>query len=129
MTSRPSIATELGRLYDNALASARIVARLHGYALAVHGSQLRDLDLIAVPWVPECSPPDVLAEAIRVEVVGVFTGDMNGGVMHERPHGRLCWSIVLREVRAGLVDDLAASKIPFRPYLDLSVIAPRWEHA
>jgi len=29
------------------------VARTHGYALALHGSLVTDMDLIAVPWIPE----------------------------------------------------------------------------
>lgn len=39
----------------------------HGYALAVHGSLARDLDLIAIPWIDNPSPiGDVLAEALKM---------------------------------------------------------------
>ncbi len=31
--------------------SMRIIARKHGWALAQHGTMVRDIDLIAVPWI------------------------------------------------------------------------------
>ena len=46
----------------------REVARRHGYAIGEHGSQRRDIDLIAVPWTEEAGEPIMLAEAIRAEV-------------------------------------------------------------
>jgi len=37
-----------------------------GYALAVHGSLIRDFDLIAVPWTSNASSPsDVLSELMK----------------------------------------------------------------
>lgn len=42
----------------------REVAVSHGYALAVHGSLSRDLDLIAVPWADHASDPETLLQAI-----------------------------------------------------------------
>jgi hypothetical protein len=36
--------------------SMRAIAREHGWALAVHGTLVRDIDLIAVPWVEEAAP-------------------------------------------------------------------------
>jgi hypothetical protein len=44
---------------------ARVVARSKGYALAVHGSLARDIDLVAVPWVEEAASAAELAEAVR----------------------------------------------------------------
>lgn len=41
------------------------IARRHGYALAIHGSLHRDLDLIAVPWVEEASEPLALIKAFK----------------------------------------------------------------
>ncbi len=40
------------------------IAKSHGYALAVHGSVNRDFDLIAVPWVEEPAPPQMLIDEI-----------------------------------------------------------------
>lgn len=41
------------------------VARPLGYAIAVHGSMRRDLDLVAVPWTDDAAPAENLVEAIR----------------------------------------------------------------
>jgi hypothetical protein len=41
-----------------------VIAREHGYALAVHGSLQRDLDLIAVPWVENPKTSRELVAAI-----------------------------------------------------------------
>jgi hypothetical protein len=40
------------------------ITRKHGYALAVHGSLARDMDLICVPWTIEASEPQVVVNAI-----------------------------------------------------------------
>ena len=91
------------------LALARIAAKRHHYALAVHGSLARDVDLIAVPWKEMASEPAVVVEAIREAVGGCimvandspdrgrdgyFTID--DSTKHspvERAHGRRAWSI------------------------------------
>jgi len=66
----------------------------------------RDFDLIAVPWVEDASPEDVLVKALIEESHG-FTAphDVNPT---KKPHGRLAYSIMLGG----------------GPYLDLS-ITPR----
>ena len=40
------------------------ICREHGYALAVHGSLARDLDIVAVPWAPLVSAPNKVVEAL-----------------------------------------------------------------
>lgn len=40
------------------------LVRLHGYALAVHGSLAHDLDVIAIPWVERPAAPAVVVAAI-----------------------------------------------------------------
>lgn len=62
----------------------RALAREVGYALGVHGSLERDVDLIAAPWTDEAIPAKALAEHIA-------TG-MNGSVIaaSDKPLGR--WS-------------------------------------
>ena len=68
-------------------------ARSMGYALALHGSLQRDLDLIAVPWAYEAAEPADLLAALCAE----FDIDTNNphGAPERRSHGRLCWSIPL----------------------------------
>lgn len=64
----------------------RELAREVGYAIGVHGSLERDLDLIAVPWVAEAVDPFTLAQHIAA--------GMNGRVLdfeqQDKPCGR--WS-------------------------------------
>jgi hypothetical protein len=78
------------------------VARQFGYAIGLHGSMARDLDLIAVPWTEAAAPAETLVEAIRDAVGGVIRNDPpNEGNKYDdttrapsqKPHGRLAWSI------------------------------------
>lgn len=78
------------------------VARQYGYAIGLHGSMARDLDLIAVPWADEAAPVETLVEAIRDAVDGIIRNDppTEGNKYHQttsnpghKPHGRLAWSI------------------------------------
>ncbi len=95
----------------------RIECRRLGYSLSVHGSLVRDIDLIACPWNPHAVEARELAEALRDVARG-----LNGGVAHHKgvedspwfhagcpggkPFGRLCWSYHLGG----------------GPYIDLSVM-------
>ena len=40
------------------------VAHRHGYAMALHGSMGRDLDLIFVPWTDDADDPEKLLKAL-----------------------------------------------------------------
>ncbi len=106
---RKSNATLLGEIYDHALV-ARGAAHGCGYALAVHGSELRDLDLIAVPWSDEAQDGDALIAAICRAVGGTINGPPT-----EKPHGRRSFSILVGDVVLGNFK-------PLRPYLDVSVV-------
>jgi hypothetical protein len=90
---------ELFLRYAGILHDIRRIAMEHGYALPVHGSMRRDLDVVAVPWYVKYAAPEQLVEAIRAWVGGHVTGPV------QRPHGRRCWSIHLGG----------------GPYIDLSV--------
>lgn len=72
-------------------------ARNHGYALAVHGSMLRDVDLVAVPWVRRCKAPSTLLKSLR-GIVEAMAGREKVFVRitkkpEKKPHGRLAWSL------------------------------------
>lgn len=108
-------------LYERLIEPLRAVAKHHGYALAVHGSLERDIDLIAAPWIAReaTSEPRVLAEAIRDEAARLNNGiafmhHLESGEYFEdgcpgmKPHGRLAWSYHLGG----------------GPYIDLSVMPP-----
>lgn len=80
-----------------------------GYALAVHGTMARDLDLIAVPWFDWSVSNEAFVEAIREHVSGEIVEHPSPDVERQgglRPHGRRVWSI---QLGGG-------------PYIDLSVM-------
>lgn len=74
----------------------REVAIDFGYALSVHGSMLKDLDLIAVPWIEK--PKDHIDMLIKMADVlnvrfphGRFHWECEESL---RPHGRKAYAIV-----------------------------------
>lgn len=65
----------------------------HGYALCVHGSVVRDFDLIAVPFEDKISPHEEVLLEIK-EVVGLEKSEKGGYRMSGlEPHGRMCYAI------------------------------------
>ncbi len=100
--------------YEPLIPVIRDAAWLQGYMAMVHGTMKRDLDIIAIPWIPMASTPQELANAIA-EATG---SPYEPGPPSIRPHGRLTWTIVLwnaprteEEQRAG-----------YCPWIDLSVM-------
>lgn len=106
-------------MYERLIAPLRERARELGYAIGVHGSLKRDIDLIACPWTDEAVDAKTLAEALRVVAaehnggiafMGPYEADdewfRNGCQPYGKPHGRMCWSFHLGG----------------GPYLDLSVM-------
>lgn len=89
------------------------IARPLGYAVALHGSCARDLDLIAVPWTEVASEPAELITAIcrgvRARTADADDVDVFAEGPTLQPHGRLSWAIPLR----------------IGAYLDVSVIPTR----
>lgn len=64
------------------------ITRKHGYALAIHGSLGRDMDLICVPWVEVPSEP---AEVVN-EITNTFA-IKKVGEPDTTFHGRERWTI------------------------------------
>lgn len=69
------------------------IAEEHGYALCVHGSVVRDFDLIAVPFDENPKPHAQLLDAIK-KVIGI---DKNADPLYDKvgyePNGRICYTI------------------------------------
>ncbi len=66
------------------------IAKFHGYALAIHGSLIRDFDLICVPWIPEPSEPkEVVAEMVKSFALTEI------GEPETRDHGRLIYTLAV----------------------------------
>lgn len=69
-------------------------ARSLGYALLIHGSLARDLDLVAVPWTEEAADADTLVNALVASCQGrLGMGTTVGG--EPKAHGRVAWRIML----------------------------------
>lgn len=104
--------------YSQILNLITLRAKELGYAIAVHGSMTRDLDIIAVPWIQEAVSAEELVEAICELLNGFYLNyedaEPDNYIYRNpepKPHGRLAWSIHLRG---------------FKGYVDLSVM-PRIE--
>lgn len=69
------------------------IARANGYALAVHGSLARDLDVIAIPWVDDAKAPEEVVKAIT-DRYAVRLIDSDRGPT-AKPHGRIAYSLHL----------------------------------
>lgn len=69
------------------------VAQRNGYALAVHGSMGRDLDLIAIPWTEDAESEEKLVNAFE-RWMGKNKG-VNVKATHrtEKPHGRVAYTL------------------------------------
>ncbi len=81
------------------LPALRSKARELGYALGLHGSMVRDLDLIAAPWVDEAVEADVLAKALQ-DVLGGWVPREGHEVLQwaevakkGKPHGRVAYTL------------------------------------
>lgn len=87
-------------IYAQLLPKIREVGKKLGYAIAVHGSMYRDLDLLAVPWIETAAPIRDLVAMIAEEVQGYVIGEVkNYGSIEQidnptmQPHGRRSWNI------------------------------------
>lgn len=85
--------------YERRYLQMRAIARNFGYALAKHGSEQRDYDLIAVPWTDEARDAKALIVVLAEAAEGVVT---KGPI--EKPHGRRSWVI---QIGGGLYFDVS----------------------
>ncbi|CAG4885327.1 protein of unknown function [Georgfuchsia toluolica] len=102
---------ELKEFYRSVLPAIREAARELGYAIGLHGSMTRDLDLIAVPWVEGHATKDQLAHAIAYVACGISReGNYDWTV---KPAGRVAVSIPIC---------WTADNRPSAGHIDLSVM-------
>jgi len=66
-----------------------------GYALGLHGSMSRDLDLIAVPWTEDAVSADQVISKLVDAAGGFISKDLLTVNPESRPHGRMAYSIQL----------------------------------
>jgi hypothetical protein len=106
--------------YERVIGPLRERARELGYAIGVHGSLARDIDLIACPWTDRASSQAALAfnlQAVAERIWGqAFMNPhedddyFRAGCPNMKPHGRLTWSFHLGGAN--------------KAYIDLSVMPP-----
>jgi len=116
MTNKPQVLVSSPVPYAVLYPKLVKAARAKGYALAIHGSMVRDFDLIAVPWVEDAAEPLELVFALKEVCTGVFISSRTDYLLspdfdaREKPHGRLSWVLHLTE------DGM------YGPYLDIAVM-------
>jgi hypothetical protein len=70
------------------------IAWRHGYALALHGSMARDLNLIAIPWTDDAEAPEKLLAAFCEFVIKKASVRLDPDRPGKRmPHGRVAYVI------------------------------------
>jgi len=72
------------------------IAWRHGYALCLHGSMGRDVDVVAVPWVDDAEPAEKL---VRAFVRAIYKGQDSAWKMmrvpSKKPHGSRAYVFTL----------------------------------
>lgn len=95
-------------ILDAVLPAIRTAALFKGYAVAVHGTLKRDIDLIAVAWTEQASPVDDLVHTIKGAVAGVLGNCITIGEPTKKPHGRIAVTLI----HPGHVGEIDLSIIP-----------------
>ena len=91
MKTRSEVKPNYAPLYAGALYPdlAKVFVK-HGYALAVHGSLARDIDLIAVPWDKNVSSIEDVIQAVNETFAVKIIGEPE-----VKNYGRLAYTLVL----------------------------------
>jgi len=77
--------------YARIFTIARCLAWQEGYALAMHGSFTRDLDMVAIPWTDAACDPLKLAKRIAQAADLELHGEPG-----QKPHGRLAFTMLFK---------------------------------
>lgn len=114
----PYTKPQLRKYYNSIIPRIKKIANELGYAVAIHGSKTRDLDVMAMPWVKEAKAPETLAIALMREFHLLGDRKQGDGYSYTRkylkemaeksnkPHGRRAYSLPVKG----------------RAYIDLSVM-------
>ncbi len=80
---------DMERFYKSIIPTIRKAAKDCGYAIGIHGSLRRDMDVIAIPWVAEHKDKDELAHAIQKAACGIVNESYK---WESKPAGRFAVS-------------------------------------
>lgn len=97
-------------LLDSILPAVRTAARFKGYAVTVHGSVKRDIDLVAIAWTDQAAPPEELLKAVTGAIGGILGNCLAHHGPTAKPHGRIAYTLI----HPGFIG-----------YVDLSIIPPQ----
>lgn len=117
---------DMAAFFASRLPAIREASRTHGYAIGVHGSMRRDLDLIAAPWSDGAADKDVLAHAIAEAACGM--SHQGAYEWETKPLGRMatsipcCWPSWHGEAGAGHIDLSVAPSVPSKRNVVLAPI-------
>ena len=78
-------------IYIGAYKELAEIARSHGYAMAVHGSLARDMDLICIPWADAAAEPQVVVD----EITEKFAFKEVDEPPSVREHGRVVYTLAV----------------------------------
>lgn len=80
---------ELAEVYSALWPDLKRLARSHGWAACLHGSLITDMDIVLLPWEANAAPLG--------EVVKAWSGlvGMRVSKLHQRPHGRVSFTVAL----------------------------------
>lgn len=95
-------------ILDSILPAIREAAKFQGYAVAVHGSLKRDIDLIAVAWTDQARAPDELVRVIQGAIGGILGNCVRNGEPSIKPHGRIAYTLI----HPGFAGEIDLSIIP-----------------
>jgi hypothetical protein len=88
-------------MYSHSIHTIQMIGRASGYALAIHGSMQRDLDIVAVPWTDKAVKPRKLVKRLCKQLDLMFDPKRNPT---KKPHGRLVWSLLFSSGGSGFMD-------------------------
>ena len=96
--------------YDALINALRYVAYRGGYAIAVHGSLKRDIDLVACPWRENPITPNGLIsniQSICEQVIGFGYFKEGDKQPETKPCGRLAYTIYLEHGEDSIYLDIS----------------------
>ena len=114
-------ADEIEAFFKSRMPAIREAAKGCGYAVGLHGSMRRDLDLIAVPWSEKFLSKEDLAVAIHKAACGIAQ-PKETYVWEQKPLGRvatsfpICWTEELKLSNGHI--DLSVVPLPEPPKED-----------
>lgn len=83
--------------YARIFTKARCVARSYGYALLVHGTMTRDLDLLCVPWTEEARVDPYIVVLNILQTCEMHGLELKEKEPTEKPHGRIVYTLTFQE--------------------------------